>query len=383
MRIAVVHSFYRSDQVSGENVVVERQLEMLERAGHQVLLVAKHTDEETRAPFYGIRSAARVATGFGSSPEQVIRDFDADIVHVHNLFPNFGTAWMRSSPAPVVASLHNFRALCANGLFLRDGRECFLCPVSGSQAGVRHRCYRNSALATLPLAVSTRGHGRHSHVLQQSQRLVIPSERMARTYRNFVAEPTAEKIEVIPNGLPDAPGDRLDLAPLSRTGDWCFVGRLSAEKGLDKLLNEWPQDEGLLIVGDGPLRTRLELLAGPRVRFLGHLTNGEVIEVLRKSEGLVFSSLCTEGQPSVLIEALMCGTPILARRGSSGADIAESVDRTWVFSDALSLRATMNRIRAEGIVARQDARRAYLGGYTEQIWLKRLENTYRAAITES
>ena len=45
MRIAVVHSFYRSDSPSGENQVVAQQVELLREAGHDVLLVARSSDE--------------------------------------------------------------------------------------------------------------------------------------------------------------------------------------------------------------------------------------------------------------------------------------------------------------------------------------------------
>ena len=102
MRIAVVHSFYSSSQPSGENRVVEDQVALLRDAGHEVLLVARHTDEESERSLYAVRAAGWVATGRGGDPTAQLRAFAPDIVHVHNLFPNIGTRWMKFWEGPVL-----------------------------------------------------------------------------------------------------------------------------------------------------------------------------------------------------------------------------------------------------------------------------------------
>jgi glycosyltransferase involved in cell wall biosynthesis len=205
---------------------------------------------------------------------------------------------------------------------------------------------------------------------------------MAKTFRMFLPGKVADRLQVVPHGLRDLVRSESN-PPLAQgqQSSWCFVGRLSAEKGLDRLLEEWPEGEELIVIGDGPVRQELESRSTPGVHFLGHVPISDAIQKVRQSQGLIFSSLCIEGQPSVLPEALMCGTPILAREGSSGADIARSVDPDWVFSDRWSLKAAQESIRAQGADARGKARRAYLEEYTERIWLERIENTYQEAIS--
>ena len=61
MRIAVVHSYYSSREPSGENVVVDLQVEALRRAGHDVTLVARRTDDLRTSKAWYVTSAARVA----------------------------------------------------------------------------------------------------------------------------------------------------------------------------------------------------------------------------------------------------------------------------------------------------------------------------------
>src|SRR6266702_8426604 len=93
-----------------------------------------------------------VATGFGADPTEDLRRFAPDVVHVHNLLPNFGTRWLDRWPGPVVATLHNFRSMCPAGTLYRSGHVCTACPDGNPGAALRHACYRGSTLATLPLA---------------------------------------------------------------------------------------------------------------------------------------------------------------------------------------------------------------------------------------
>src|SRR5690606_21612300 len=151
VKVAIVHSFYRSGQPSGENLAVTAQIEALSQAEVEVALVGRWSDREVRHPWDPVRVAMITATGRGGDPTAELRRLRPDLVHVHNLFPSMGTRWLGQWQGPIVATVHNYRPLCANGLLLRDGHFCTDCVSHGTLNAVRHGCYRDSRMATIPL----------------------------------------------------------------------------------------------------------------------------------------------------------------------------------------------------------------------------------------
>ena len=135
------------------------------------------------------------------------------------------------------------------------------------------------------------------------------------------------KVKVVSPGVDldrFSPGDRLaarDELGLS-SGSWvaCSVRRLVPRMGLDVLLRAWGMLDGervLLIAGEGPERARLEQMAArfgiaDSVRFLGKVSEDELVSVYRSADVCVVPSTSLEGFGLVVLEALGCGIPVIA-----------------------------------------------------------------------
>ena len=130
MRIAVVHSYYSNRMPSGENVVVDLQVNALRRAGHDVRVISRRQEDVERSRTYPVSAALRAATNRGWGAHGKIGDFDPAIVHVNNLFRNFGRSWAERYPSRLVVTLHNYRAICAAGTLTRDGQPARCAPTS-------------------------------------------------------------------------------------------------------------------------------------------------------------------------------------------------------------------------------------------------------------
>lgn len=381
MRVAVVHSFYRSDQPSGENVAVLQQVDALRNAGIEILEVFRSTDEESEALLYKMRSAISVATGvdFGH-PQRAISEFAPDLVHVHNTFPNFGTRWLTKLEIPIVTTLHNFRASCANGLLYRDGHICLECPTSGSKAAFVHGCYQGSRAASLPAAISTAGGAKGNRLLKASAAIITQSARV-HSFMSQQGIPEA-RLHLIP-GFVEESHTQATEAP--KTPRFVFVGRNSPEKGLAELLEIWPQDLQLDVVGtDGAVSANRDSHA--RVRYLGVQGRAWIAEQLPTYTALVFPGRVWEGAyPLVVREALEAGVPVVALAESGAADFIHECNAGSIYEDESEshLRNALEAIIEGGQQLRLRAREVFKQKLTEDVWVAHVRAVYGQALAST
>lgn len=366
MRIALVHGYYSSRVPSGENVVVDLQANALRRAGHTVAVFGRRQDEVEQQFGYGLVTAARVASGRGPSPGAALDAFNPDIVHVHNLFPNFGRRWVHRYADRVVATLHNYRPICPAATLFRDGHDCTECPDAASALpALRHACFKDSRVATLPMVLGTRF--AQDPLLASAVRVVTLNDGMAAQYAAAGVSP--DRLVTVPNFVPRS------TAPSPHDGDfWVFVGRLAAEKGIERLLAAWPAGRRLLVVGSGPLDAECRRIAGGEVEFLGQLTSPEVHVLLGRARGLVFPSTWREGLPTVYLEALAAGLPVLAYPESVVGELVAAEGTGSVVSGDLG--TALERAETTFPALRDHCRSVYDARYTEAAWLQAMQIVY-------
>ncbi len=133
----------------------------------------------------------------------------------------------------------------------------------------------------------------------------------------------AEKVTVLRNGVDTAlfrPMDRCAArAALGLTRPTLIsVGLLIERKGHHRVIEALTRlpDFDLMIVGEGPERDRLAALIvrlglGDRVRLLGARPHAELPALYGAADALVLAS-DREGWANVLLEAMACGTPVVA-----------------------------------------------------------------------
>ena len=304
-----MHNRYRRE--GGEDAVVRAEASLLRDAGHEVVRLE---DENPRSQAGAALKLARAP--WNARAAQMVRTVAEhhrpDVAHVHNtwfaLTPAVLTA-LRQARVPVVMTLHNYRLLCANAHLFRDGRPCELCVGSHPWHGVVHRCYNHSALTSIPAAATIALNRRRGTWTDDVQVFLALTE-FARD--RFVAGGLPPgRIDVRPHFVAD-PGPR---AQPPSAGDYLlYVGRLGAEKGVGTVVDAATRlgDVDLVVAGDGDDRAELEARAGPRVRFVGHVTPGEVQRLMLGARALVFPSMSYEAFGLVLVEAMAAGLPVLA-----------------------------------------------------------------------
>jgi glycosyltransferase involved in cell wall biosynthesis len=131
--------------------------------------------------------------------------------------------------------------------------------------------------------------------------------------------------DALRNFLLDADFDRLaTAAPAPRSGVLAVLARLIPEKGVLELVRELKDAAGwrrLLVAGasqDERYAAAVEAAADERVELLGHVD--DVTDVLGRADVVIVPSVGHEAQPTVIIEALAAGRPVVVREPILSAD---------------------------------------------------------------
>ncbi|MFD1251782.1 2-deoxystreptamine N-acetyl-D-glucosaminyltransferase [Devosia equisanguinis] len=380
MRVLVLHNSYRNQ--GGEDLAVAGEVDIMRKAGMDVRLETV-SNRGISSPV----EQARLFLTVANDPKRKIwvqglcDDYRPDIVHIHNFFPLLTTAVHEGAAErqlPVVQTLHNYRLLCANALFLRNGAVCETCINGNKAVAFLSRCYRGSFAATLA-AMRLRQHAARNDI-------------WARHVHRFIALTEFARGKFIEGGLD---GDRIVVKPHfvedvgvmehSRAGA-LFVGRLSPEKGAGTLIQAWRSlpHIPLTIVGDGPERSRLMASAPRNVVFTGHLRQDAVTPLMRRAAVLVVPSIAYETFGMTIAEAFSAGLPVIASDigapaelvGRSGGGVlfkaGDAADLVRVVTDVLGNSDTLGALSA-------GARRDYLRRYTPERNLEHLLSIYRDA----
>jgi glycosyltransferase involved in cell wall biosynthesis len=323
MKIALVHNFYPGCG-GGEETVLYSEKAMLEKHGHDVVLFSRQLRDD--AWFHFIHSALCLTWNpfMYRKMRRFLRMERPDLVHCHNTFPLISPSiyWAcNREGVPVFQTLHNYRLICANAMFLRDNKPCELClKTEFPMPAIRYRCYRNSLVGSLLMAIMIWLNKKiGSWKNRVSCFIALTDFSKGRFVESGIV--SESKITVKPNFISDAYRDKAGEPVVQLPEKYClFVGRLSDEKGVDVLISAWNAIEDtsgyqLLIVGDGPERQHLESLnKKSSAVFMGIKTRGDVDQLLKHAEFMVCPSIWYEGLPMTILEAFSHGTPVIASK---------------------------------------------------------------------
>ncbi|MEV6341970.1 glycosyltransferase family 4 protein [Actinoplanes sp. NPDC051851] len=389
MKVVVAHNRYREAIPSGENVIVDTEIEQLRAAGLEVVPFQRSSDSIGDMPPLG-KALLPIYPIYGLEAqkelEKLIKAEKPDVLHLHNPYPLLSPWVIRTAHkhgVPVVQTVHNYRQVCSSGLYFRDGHNCHDC--RGKLVGwpaVKNRCYRGSAAQSAIMATTL---AVHRPTWRSVDRYIALTDKIAAHLTDYGIP--AERIVIKPNGLPD-PG-----APTPLGEGFLYGARLSPEKGLDLLLDAWRRHPDgangtLRIAGDGELRPLAERAAAERgdVTYLGPLDRAQMIAARHASAVVIAAPTWEDVLPTVILEAMSAGRAVLATAvGGIPYMVGEGPAAAgWLARpDAESLAAALPVARAGAAVAATAARERYMRHFHPDVLTDRLVGVYREMVKDS
>lgn len=223
--------------------------------------------------------------------------------------------------------------------------------------------------------------------LRRSIRIIVPSQYLKRLVSGWEGAASQKTIVVYNAVDKDSPGKAAQLAPFAGK-TMITVCRLVPWKGVDSLIRVTARLKNvrLLILGDGPLRSRLEALTreaevAERVLFLGNVPASSVADYLKQSDVFVLNSTY-EGFPHVVLEAMAAKVAVVATSAGGTPELVEHGETGLLIppGDEDALKAALEGIlsgSSQGVSLTEKASRNLEANFS---WARTEESTERALL---
>jgi glycosyltransferase involved in cell wall biosynthesis len=387
MKILIAHNHYGDFATGGEAMVFNAETNLLKSYGYEVL-----TYERSNSELYNKSLSNRVNAILHlhwsehtiAEVGKIMDEFKPDVLHVHNykflITPSiFYAAKIRG--IKTVLTLHNYRLIVPCGNFMtKEGKVCEKCLTENPINILKYRCAQGSILKSfLQYRLFTKTKFKLNQLVDLVDTYIVLSN-FAKNKLEQTGVP-GEQIVVKPNFITTYDKTKL----LSKKERAVFIGRLSFEKGLMNLIEDWSAiNYPLYIIGTGPLENKAKEISksNKNIIFLGNMENKKVKEFLAESSFLVFPSTWYETFGLTIAEAMSVGVPVIAtnlgprnemiQNGINGflyenGNSTEFIDKVNILTENKELRNKM------GTAAKEEYNRKY----TPEINIQLLSAIYK------
>lgn len=375
MKILIANKFFFRN--GGSEVVMFQERDSILRAGHEVIDFSMQEARNVESPYSSYFVAQQDYRGGGKlgkiksalalvhSPEAVrkigtlIDETKPDLVHCHNIYHQLTPSIIgaaKSRGVPVALTLHDYKPVCPVYTRLHQEQSCSEC-LSGDFSNVlRKRCAGGSLGKSALLyaeAVVQRWKGSYEKV----DKFLAPSRFMKDSVlHRFLPQ----QVELLYNGVDVGaiPASRLD------EGYVLYLGRLSAEKGIETLLRSHAAAQGawpLVVAGTGPLADEFKLKYGS-AKFVGHLSGDDLKKTIAGASVLVVPSEWYENCPMSVLEAMAYGKPVVGSRMGGIPELVVEGETGLLFDagNVVQLRAHLDSLMASPELRQSMGKRARL-----------------------
>ena len=253
---------------------------------------------------------------------RLLDDFRPDIIHAHGVYHHLTNAILkpaRERGISIVYTLHDYKLICpAYHFYTERLGVCEQCRGGRQWRCLVNRCTHGSLAMDALYALDGFVQWRIGALRDTVSRFVGPARFIVDKFAEHGFAP--EKLRYIPNFFESAEDAAVDPAGVAALRERygrhvLFFGRLSAEKGVDLLIDACAAaNVPLVVVGDGPKRDELQARASARggvCAFPGHLKGAALWAHVEAASLVALPSVWYEIAPKSILEAQARGKPAL------------------------------------------------------------------------
>lgn len=253
---------------------------------------------------------------------RLIDDFKPDILHLNNIHSQISPVIARIAhkrKIPVVWTLHDYKLVCPAYLFLSNNKICEAC-LTNKWNVIKKRCIKHSLMASI-LAYFESLFWNQKKLAKMTDVFISPSKFLKG--KMVIGGIDSSKIIVLNNFISIS---KFSSPNQNKESYYYYLGRLSAEKGIETLLKAATEltQYTLKLIGTGPLENDLiSKYKSDHIEFLGYKNWDDLKSILSSSQCLVIPSEWYENNPLTILESFCLGTPVI---GANIGGIPELID---------------------------------------------------------
>ena len=329
--------------------------------------------------------------------KELLSEWKPDIAHFHGV--SKALSWIPISMAnsyniPTVYTLHDFGLLCPNmALYdFKAEKQCFFYEDGKALKCLLTNCDKRNYPQKLWRYFRFHYTKDVLKIYKKIDGFIAVSNSVKEIYKNFI--PSSKEIRVINNPIKDIDSNAISKTVFKTQNyltTFLYIGRLSAEKGIDLLLEAIKEvDAKLIIVGSGEMdklcRDTKSKIDKEKIEILGWLDEDKIHNLMTQCDAVILPSKAKETSGIIIKEAAGYYLPsIVPDQGGVMEFVADGINGLYFKSgNKSSLVKAMQRFVDDSALSKKlgaEARKSYEGYYSEASkYVEYLEEFYKEII---
>ena len=327
MKVLVIHNMHKKGSSSGDDQVFKSESQLIERYGNNEVITYTVTNDTFNEGniFTKLKLTFGMFWSFDNykKVKDIIKKENPDIIHIHTFFPLLSPSILyavKRCHKKVICTLHDTRLVCPCAASIRNGELCNKCQDGKYLRIFKYKCFKNSRVMSLALAMIFKYHRiRKSFYKQIDRYICLNNEQMSLLEKTgYDKKKMIKKYNFVEE---DFNREEVDFDSLKKEYKLperyvVFYGRIGEEKGIKVLVKAWNKinDIPLVVMGSGPWEEAFKKWADKKenVHYLGYMKRDNCMSIVEHGEFVVFPSIWYEGCAMVVLETESMGKPLIA-----------------------------------------------------------------------